>query len=341
MNPSGVCHVDGQSEKDRPNIKQNLIHSYNTILGPKVTAACMDSTNVPSRNTHPLRSNSSKEFRRNDRVSFFDWFYQFRILLQRSLKERKHESFNTLRVCQVIAAALLAGLMWWHSDYRNIQDRLGLLFFISIFWGVFPSFNSVFAFPQERTIFMKERASGMYTLSSYFMARIVGDLPMELILPTIFLIVTYWMGGLKPDLWAFLLTLLVVLGYVMVSQGLGLALGAAIMDAKQASTVAAVTMLAFVLTGGYYVHKVPSCMAWIKYISTTFYCYRLLTRIQYEDGKKISYLLGCYQRDKGGCSFVEEDVVGQIGTLGCIGVLLFMFVFYRLLAYLALRRIKS
>ena len=155
MNPSGVCHVDGQSEKDRPNIKQNLIHSYNTILGPKVTAACMDSTNVPSRNTHPLRSNSSKEFRRNDRVSFFDWFYQFRILLQRSLKERKHESFNTLRVCQVIAAALLAGLMWWHSDYRNIQDRLGLLFFISIFWGVFPSFNSVFAFPQERTIFMK------------------------------------------------------------------------------------------------------------------------------------------------------------------------------------------
>ena len=93
--------------------------------------------------------------------------------------------------------------------------------------------------------------------------------------------------------------------------------------------------------GNWHVHKVPSCMAWIKYISTTFYCYRLLTRIQYEDGKKISYLLGCYHGDKGGCRFVEEDVVGQIGTLGCIGVLLFMFVFYRLLAYLALRRIKS
>ncbi|KAL2324712.1 hypothetical protein Fmac_023770 [Flemingia macrophylla] len=339
---NGICQVDGQSERDRPNIKQNLIQSYNTILGPKVKAACMDTASVPAKNTPPLRSSSSKERRRSDRVSLFDWLYQFSVLLQRSLKERKHESFNTLRVFQVIAAALLAGLMWWHSDYRNIQDRLGLLFFISIFWGVFPSFNSVFAFPQERAILMKERASGMYTLSSYFMARIVGDLPMELILPTIFLIVTYWMGGLKPDLWAFVLTLLVVLGYVMVSQGLGLALGAAIMDAKQASTVAAVTMLAFVLTGGYYVHKVPSCMAWIKYISTTFYCYRLLTRIQYGDGKKISSLLGCYHggSDMGGCKFVEEDVVGQIGTLGCIGVLLFMFVFYRLLAYLALRRIK-
>ena len=346
MNFVGVCHVDGVGEKDRPNIKQNLIHSYNTVLGPKVKSLCMDTTNASTKdNNHPSRSSSSKERRYNDRVNIFDWFYQFSILLQRSLKERKYESFNTLRVFQVVAAALLAGLMWWHSDYKNIQDRLGLLFFISIFWGVFPSFNSVFAFPQERAIFVKERASGMYTLSSYFMARIVGDLPMELLLPTIFLVITYWMGGLKPDLLSFLLTLLVVLGFVLVSQGLGLALGAAIMDAKQASTVAAVTMLAFVLTGGYYVHKVPSCVAWIKYISTTFYSYRLLTRIQYGDGKKIANLIGCNHvgstNDGASCKFLEEDVVGQIGTMGCIGVLFFMFVFYRLLAYLALRRIKS
>ncbi|CAL0320522.1 unnamed protein product [Lupinus luteus] len=340
---NGVWHVDGLGERDRPNIKQNLVHSYNTILAPKVKAACMDTASVPNKNTHPLRSNPSKECRHSDRVSLFDWFNQFSILLQRSIKERKHESFNTLRVFQVLAAALLAGLMWWHSDYRNIQDRLGLLFFISIFWGVFPSFNSVFAFPQERAIFMKERASGMYTLSSYFMARIVGDLPMELILPTVFLSVTYWMGGLNPDLWSFLLTLLVVLGYVLVSQGLGLALGAAIMDAKQASTVAAVTMLAFVLTGGYYVHEVPQYMAWIKYISTTFYSYRLLTKIQYGDGNKILNLLGCYHggSDRASCKFVEEDVVGQFGTVGSIGVLFVMFVGYRLLAYLALRSIKS
>ncbi|CAL5209293.1 unnamed protein product [Lathyrus oleraceus] len=342
---NGVCHVDGVSEKDRPNIKQNLIHSYNRELGPKVKSLCMDTTNVSIKGSNPVRSNSSKERRYNDRVSIFDWFYQFSILLQRSLKERKYESFNILRVSQVVAAALLAGLMWWHSDYMNIQDRLGLLFFISIFWGVFPSFNSVFAFPQERAIFVKERASGMYTLSSYFMARIVGDLPMELILPTIFLVITYWMGGLKPDLLSFLLTLMVVLLFVLVSQGLGLALGAAIMDAKQASTVAAVTMLAFVLTGGYYVHKVPSCVAWIKYISTTFYSYRLLTRIQYGDGKKIAYLLGCNHdsstSDGANCKFLDEDVVGQMGPMGSIGVLFFMFVFYRLLAYLALRRIKN
>ena len=310
----------------------------------------MDSTaTIPAKGTNIVigSGHSSKEQRYcSNIISFSAWFNQFRILLQRSLKERKHESFNTLRIFQVITAAILAGLMWWHSDYLDIQDRLGLLFFISIFWGVFPSFNSVFAFPQERAIFVKERASGMYTLSSYFMARIVGDLPMELILPTIFLAVTYWMAGLKPTLDAFLLTLLVLLGYVLVSQGLGLFLGAAIMDAKQASTVVTITMLAFVLTGGFYVHKVPSCMAWIKYISTTFYSYRLLINVQYGEGKKLSSLLGCsgqhgQDRSSASCKFIEEDIGRQIGPLVSVGVLLLMFVGYRLLAYIALRRVKA
>ncbi|KAJ6693625.1 hypothetical protein OIU85_004406 [Salix viminalis] len=336
---NGVCQTDGASEREKPNVKQSLIASYNTLLAPKAKAAFMETreSGAGSYNSEEHRSSS-------DRISMAAWFSQFSILLQRSLKERKHESFNTLRVFQVIMAAVFAGLMWWRSDYRDVQDRLGLLFFMSIFWGVFPSSNSVFVFPQERAIFLKERASGMYSLSSYFTSRIVGDLPMELILPTIFLSVTYWMAGLKPEPGAFLSSLLVLLGYVLVSQGLGLALGAAMMDAKKASTIVTITMLAFVLTGGFYVHKLPPCIAWIKYISTTFYSYRLLINVQYGEGEKLSSLLGCslpHGSDSASCKFVEQDVAGQISPAISVSVLIFMFVGYRLLAYLALRRIKA
>lgn len=338
---NGVCQFDGVSEKDKPNVKQTLISTYNNVLAPKVKAACLESTNIVPKE---IMNKGTYTCASSKRSCISNWFNQFSILLQRGLKERRHETFNYLRVFQVIAASLLAGSMWWHSDYRDIQDRLGLLFFISIFWGVFPSFNAVFAFPQERAIFMKERASGMYTLSSYFMARIVGDLPMDLILPTLFLTITYWMAGLKPQLLAFLLTLLVLLSYVIVSQGLGLALGAIIMDAKQASTVITVTMLAFVLTGGFYVHKVPACLAWIKYISTTFYSYRLLIDVQFGEGKEISDLLGCSRiqgSDRANCKFIEQDIIGQIHPSMSLGILLIMFVGYRLIAYLALRRIRA
>ncbi|KAI7747585.1 hypothetical protein M8C21_024084 [Ambrosia artemisiifolia] len=340
---NGVWQQDTTSDKDRPNIKQTLISSYNDLLAPRLKDACSDTANALKDHTFVKNHEPDKYRVCKCANSVTTWFHQFVLLTQRSLKERKHETFNPLRVFQVMAASLLAGFMWWHSDFRDIQDRLGLLFFFSIFWGVFPSFNAVFAFPQDRAVFTKERASGMYSLSSYFMSRIVGDAPMELILPTMFITITYWMCGLKPDLGAFLLTVLILLAYVLVSQGLGYTVGAIIMDAKQASTVVTVTMLAFVLTGGYYVHKVPSFMAGMKYISSTFYSYRLLIRVQYGQGRDIWYLLGCFQyRNRhASCKFIEDDIEGQLSTSSCIGILLIMFFGYRILAYLALRRIKA
>ncbi|KAK9713734.1 hypothetical protein RND81_06G047900 [Saponaria officinalis] len=348
---NGVCHQpDGVNDKEKLiNVKQTLITTYSNVLAPSIKALCLDN-NTNNNINNNINNNASKNTfirrrsrpRQNLKTSIFVWLNQFKILFQRSLKERKHESFNYLRVSQVLAAALLAGTMWWHSEFRDVQDRLGLLYFISIFWGVFPSFNAVFAFPQDRSIFTKERASGMYSLSSYFMARISGDLPMELILPTIFVTLVYWMTGLSPQISAFLMTLGVVIGYVLVAQGIGLALGAIIMDAKRASTVVTIVMLGCVLTGGFYVHKLPGFLGWIKYASVTFYCYRLLIDVQYGDGEKISGFLGCAS-GKGNlaqCKFVEQDIEGQVHPLASIGVMVILFVGFRLLAYLALRRMK-
>lgn len=331
---NGVAQLDYQGDAEKSNVKQSLVASYNTVLAPKVKA-CISAAVAPDV-TQTGNERSTMREQRN--CSSISWFDQFSILLRRSLKERRHETFNSLRVFQVMAAAILAGSMWWHSNIHDVRDRLGLLFFIAIFWGVFASFNAVFTFPQERVIFIKERSSGMYTLSSYFMARMAGDLPMELILPTVFALILYWMAGLRPEPEAFMLTLVVLLGYVLVAQGLGLAVGAAIMDAKKASTVVTITMLAFLLTGGFYVQNVPSCVTWMKYTSFTFYCYRLLINVQYRRSELATFLGLSHQGNKR--ETAEEGLGGQAGTMLCIVVLLAMFVGYRFLAYLALRRIK-
>lgn len=266
------------------------------------------------------------------------WWTQFAVLVQRGLKERRHESFNKLRVFQVLSVAALAGLLWWRTPASHLQDRTALVFFFSVFWGFFPLYNAVFTFPLERPMLLKERASGMYRLSSYVASRAATDLPMELGLPTAFVLILYWMGGLDPRPGPFLLSLAVVLYSVLVAQSLGLAIGAVLMDVKQGTTLASVITMVFLIAGGYYVQHIPPFVAWLRWLNYSFYCYRLLLGIQFPDGG------GYYDCGHGAlCPVAEFPAIKAVGLNNhwvdaCVMAL--MLVGYRVVAYIALDRLK-
>lgn len=214
--------------------------------------------------------------------------------------------------------------------------QIGLFFFYSGFWGFFPLFNAIFTFPQERLMLEKERASGMYKLSSYFMAMIVGDLPMELVLPSVFVTITYWMAGLKPTATSFFGCLFALLYSVLVSQGLGLAIGALVMDQKSATILGSVIMCTFLLAGGYYVQHVPSFIAWVKYVSIGQHTYKLLMVSQFKPGETYPCATNttCLVED-----FPSIKSVGLDGKVLAVVAMAIMLVGYRLVAYIALMRI--
>ncbi|XP_019186841.1 PREDICTED: ABC transporter G family member 22 isoform X2 [Ipomoea nil] len=149
------------------------------------------------------------------------WCEQYSILFWRGLKERRHDYFSWLRITQVIATALILGMLWWKSGGdkpTELQDQAGLLFFIAVFWGFFPVFTAIFTFPQERAMLSKERAADMYQLSAYFVARTTSDLPLDLFLPVLFILVVYFMAGLKRDAASFFLTMLTVFLCIVAAQ---------------------------------------------------------------------------------------------------------------------------
>ncbi|XP_050224084.1 ABC transporter G family member 21 [Mercurialis annua] len=323
-------HVRIDQHEDQNSTKQSLISAYKKNLYPALKAD-------NRRNFQDLVPSSlagTQSPRNSENQWTTTWWQQFRVLLRRGLQERKHESYSGLRIFQVMTVALLSGLLWWHSDTSHIQDQVGLLFFFSIFWGFFPLFNSIFTFPQERPMLIKERSSGAYRLSSYYFARMAGDLPMELVLPTIFVTVAYWMGGLKPSLITFILTLLIILFNVLVSQGFGLALGAVLMDVKQGTTLASVAMLVFLLVGGYYIQQIPGFIAWLKYVSFSHYCYKLLVGVQYSEAEVYDCAAGMH------CRVMDFPAIKYLGVANKwwdVAALSVMLVGYRVLAYVALR----
>lgn len=252
------------------------------------------------------------------------WCEQFSILFWRGLKERRHDYLSWLRITQVLVIATTLGLLWWHSESNTpagLQDQAGLLFFIGVFWGFFPVFTAIFTFPQERAMLNKERGADMYRLSAYFLARTSSDLPLDLFLPVIFLVVVYFMAGLKASAYAFFLSMLTVFLSIIAAQGLGLAIGATLMDIKKATTLASITGMTFMLAGGFFIKKVPAFISWTRYLSFNYHSYRLLLKIQY--------------------GYVPPIIGVQVGNVSKEIIFMVAMVFgYRILAYISLRRMK-
>ncbi|KVI00046.1 hypothetical protein Ccrd_021705, partial [Cynara cardunculus var. scolymus] len=91
-----------------------------------------------------------------------------------------------------------------------------------------------------------ERAADMYRLSAYFMARTTSDLPLDLFLPMLFLVVVYFMAGLRQTVDSFFLTMVIVFLCIVAAQ------------------------------------DVPIFISWLRYLSFNYHTYRLLLKVQYE-----------------------------------------------------------
>lgn len=311
---------DTETRNGKPSpaiVHEYLVEAYETKVADKEKKKLMDPI--------PLDEEVKSKVSSPKRQWGASWWEQYSILFCRGIKERRHDYFSWLRITQVLSTAFILGLLWWQCDSKSpkgLQDQAGLLFFIAVFWGFFPVFTSIFTFPQERAMLSKERAADMYRLSAYFVARTTSDLPLDLILPVLFLLVVYFMAGLRLSAGPFFLTMLTVFLCIVAAQGLGLAIGATLMDLKRATTLASVTVMTFMLAGGFFVQRVPIFISWIRYMSFNYHTYKLLLKVQYED---ITPTINGMRIDNG---------------LTEVSALVAMVFGYRLLAYLSLRRMK-
>ncbi|PKA62129.1 ABC transporter G family member 22 [Apostasia shenzhenica] len=229
-----------RNDKPTPkDVQEYLVEAYETRVANKEKKKLL----MPS----PIANELKAKVISSKREWGASWRQQFCILFCRGLKERKHDYLSWMRITQVITTAIILGLLWWQSNSTTptaLQDQYlkayqekgspgklcfptlsvnfflqaGLLFFIAVFWGFFPVFTAIFTFPQERAMLNKERAVGMYRLSAYFMARTTSDLPLDLFLPIIFLLIVYFMAGLKQTPEAFCLCMLIVFLSIIAAQ---------------------------------------------------------------------------------------------------------------------------
>jgi ABC-type multidrug transport system ATPase subunit len=335
-NDDGVNDKEGRQVEDPDDSKHLNNECLNGEEGRKSVREYLISAYISkARADEVTEINDKSNYKRAQ--SGASWLTQFQVLAVRDFRERRHEYLNMTRFVELIAIAIVSGFLWFKSNFSidsELGDQVGLIFYIVMLWGIFPLFQAIYVFPQERAMLAKDRANDMYSLSSYFMARSLVDVPLDLAMPSLFILILAPMAGMRGPASIFFVRLLAIYLIVLTSQGLGLLIGALVMDAKKANSLATVILIAYVLTGGVFVQNIPKFISWLKYLSYQYYGFNLLMKIEYTPD--MVYDCSPHGCDTLGKSPVLHGLNLDGGSTEALS-LFAMSIGYRFLAYLVLR----
>merc|ERR1719487_2481854 len=100
-----------------------------------------------------------------------------------------------------------------------------------------PIFGGTGTFAAEGDMVRKELKAGNYALRSYYLARTLMLIPLDLVWPTLWVTGVFWMTNLNPSFTVYLLTLTQVWLAFAAFQSVGLMIAASGMPPGSASTL--------------------------------------------------------------------------------------------------------
>jgi len=179
----------------------------------------------------------------------------------------------------------------------NLQDELRCtfenvgLYFLSVYAFTFSTMClTSLSFPLNMHVLLKEVRNGWYSIPTYFIGKTLADFPLEFILPTVTLMITYPLTGQPSSYleWRFLLATGIFVVTSLIAQTQGLIFGALFMNAMQAAVfVAPVSTTPLILLSGFLIRisQMPIYLQKLSTLSYFRYAIESLTIIRYGFGQ--------------------------------------------------------
>uniref|UniRef100_A0A3P8UZ31 ATP-binding cassette sub-family G member 8 n=1 Tax=Cynoglossus semilaevis TaxID=244447 RepID=A0A3P8UZ31_CYNSE len=293
-------------------------HMWKPVGGKEVR------TSVPQRSTLPGR------------------LQQFSILIRRHMYNDFRDLVSILvHGLEALLMSLLVGFLYYGAgDERlSIQDTVALLYMIGALTPFAVVLDVIAKCHSERAMLYHELEDGMYSITSYFFAKVLGELPEHCVFTLVYTLPIYWLAGLNQSPERFLLNFLLAWLMVYCSRAMALFVAAALPTLQTSAFMGNSLFTVFYLTGGFVIslENMWLVATWLSHASFMRWGFEGMLQVQFK-GNMYQVNLGNFTFDIDGVHVSSED--GYPLYL-CYLVLVAVCLSFMLLYYLSLRFIKQ
>lgn len=200
------------------------------------------------------------------------WFNNLYYLTWRAGKSAYRNNFAIgLRILlNVMFALIFSGI--WH-DVQNtqtgIQSLVGIIFMCATNVAFTNTQAVINSFPREKGIVQKEQASNAYSLSAYYLSKFFSELPLNLLGPTIFSSMVFWIVHFNHSLANYGIFLATMCLSALSAIGLGTLISTLAPNMEVAAALSPVFNVLFLLFSGVLINteSLPAGARWVASIS--------------------------------------------------------------------------
>ncbi|KAG5266398.1 hypothetical protein AALO_G00231590 [Alosa alosa] len=270
---------------------------------------------------------------------------QFTILFRRQVYN-DYRDLVTLLVhgLESLLMSLLIGFLYYGAgpDKLNTQDTVALLYMIGALTPFAVVLDVIAKCHSERAMLYHELEDGMYSVTSYFFAKIVGELPEHCVFTLVYGVPIYWLAGMNEAVDRFFLNFLLVWLMVYCSRAMALFVAATFPTLQTSAFMGNAFFTVFYLTGGFVIslENLWLVASWLSHASFMRWGFDGMLQVQFE-GLQLPVTIGNFTFNVDGIHVVEAMHMNQYPLYSCYLVLIGVCVGFMMLYYLALRYIKQ
>uniref|UniRef100_A0AAZ1WX12 ATP-binding cassette sub-family G member 8 n=1 Tax=Oreochromis aureus TaxID=47969 RepID=A0AAZ1WX12_OREAU len=271
--------------------------------------------------------------------------HQFNTLIKRHMYNDFRDLVTILvHGFEALLMSLLVGSLYYGAGETrlSIQDTVSLLYMIGALTPFAVVLDVIAKCHTERAMLYHELQDGMYSVTSYFFAKVLGELPEHCVFTLVYGLPIYWLAGLNEAPDRFLLNFLLVWLMVYCSRAMALFVAASLPTLQTSAFMGNSLFTVFYLTAGYVINleNLWLVASWLSYASFMRWGFEGMLQVQFR-GNEYSITIANMTINVDGIHVVEALHMNQYPLYSCYLVLLGVCLGFMVLYFLSLKFIKQ